>query len=153
DQVLMVAAREVRAADRALEQHVSDDRELARPVKEHDVARRVAGAVDDLERKLADGYRIAVLQPAIGLEAARGHAPFASVVVEARNPEPVLLVRTLDRQAEFLGQHAGLPAVVEMAVGDEQLLQRHARLGDASLELVEIAAWVNQRAPHRLRAP
>src|SRR5690606_21803338 len=44
EQVLVVAHREVGAADRAGEQHVADESEASRTVEEHHVAGRVAGA-------------------------------------------------------------------------------------------------------------
>jgi hypothetical protein len=43
EQLRVVAAREVGAADRAREQHVADEGEARGRVHEHDVARRVAG--------------------------------------------------------------------------------------------------------------
>ena len=61
----MIAALEVGAADRALEQNVADQRQLRRRMMEDDMARRVAGAVADGEFQLADGHRVAVGQPAI----------------------------------------------------------------------------------------
>ena len=52
DQILVVAHREVGAADRALEQHVADDGELRGGMVEDDMAGRVAGAVIDVEGQL-----------------------------------------------------------------------------------------------------
>src|SRR5262245_56892011 len=54
DQGLMIAARNVAAADRAAEQHVADDRKALVGVEQHDTAGRMAGAVQDLERKIVD---------------------------------------------------------------------------------------------------
>lgn len=65
----------------------------------------------------------------------RFHAPAVSVIVQPADPEPVGLVRAFDRQPQFLRQHAGLAAIVEMTVGNEQLLQRHPRFGDGILQL------------------
>src|SRR5690606_40567238 len=42
DEIRMVAAREVRPADRAVEQDVAHDREPRLPMEEHDMAGRVA---------------------------------------------------------------------------------------------------------------
>src|SRR5204863_5378907 len=49
EKLLVVAAREVGAADRAAEQHVADEGELRRLVHEHDMARRLARAVHNVE--------------------------------------------------------------------------------------------------------
>ena len=71
-----IAAREVGAADGALEQHVADLGEPRLAVEEDHMAGRVAGAVVDLELGLAEGHRVAVVEPAVGREAPRlGHAP------------------------------------------------------------------------------
>src|SRR5260221_14718424 len=64
-QLLVIAAREVRAADRAPEQHVAHEGHLRRSVHERHVARRVAGAMRDVEGQIAEIYRLAALQPAL----------------------------------------------------------------------------------------
>ena len=46
DQVVVIAHREIGPADRALEQHVADHGEAGRAMDEHDMAGRVAGAVN-----------------------------------------------------------------------------------------------------------
>src|SRR6516225_7683124 len=68
DQVLVAAAWEVGAADRAGEEYVADLGEPGLAVEEHHVAGRVAGAVVDLPFRLAEGDGIAIVQPAIGCE-------------------------------------------------------------------------------------
>src|SRR3546814_20754826 len=70
EQLPVVAARKVRAADRTLEQHVADDRQLRRRVVEDDMARRVTRTMDDIEGQVADRHRIAVVQQ-IGRAAGR----------------------------------------------------------------------------------
>ena len=50
----MIAAREIRAADRSPEQHVAHEGDLGFLVHEHDMARRVSGAVHDVEREVAE---------------------------------------------------------------------------------------------------
>ena len=50
DQRIVVAAGEVRAADRAGEKHVADECDRSRAVEEHDVTGRVARAVQYLQR-------------------------------------------------------------------------------------------------------
>ena len=49
----MIAERKVGASDRAAEQHVADEGDLGGLVHEHDVARRMAGAVHDVEGEVA----------------------------------------------------------------------------------------------------
>lgn len=62
-------------------------------------------------------------------------------------------MRAFDGQAQLVRQHARLPAMIEMTVRDEDFLQRHAGFRDARLELVQIAARIDQRGLHRLGAP
>ena len=51
-----------------------------------------------------------------------------AVLGEPVDPEAVVLVRPFDRDAELLGEDAGLAAMVDMAVGQQDLLDRHAGL-------------------------
>jgi len=53
DELLLVAAREIPAPDRAAEQDVADQRQIRIPVVEDDMAGRVPGAVADREGQLA----------------------------------------------------------------------------------------------------
>ena len=122
-----------------------------RRMVEDDVAGRVAGAVADLEGQLADGHRVAVDQPAVGLERLAGDAVARAVLVEPGDPEAVVLVRALDRHAELRGEHAGLAAMVDVAVGQQDLLDRHPGLRGRGLEPVEVAAGIDERAAHRRR--
>ena len=120
-------------------------------VVEDDVARGVAGAVADVEGQLADGRGVAVDQPAVGLERLADDAVARAILGEAVDPEAVVLVRALDRHAELGGEDPGRAAMVDMAVGEEDLLDRHAVLGDRGLEPVDVAAGIDERAAHRLR--
>ncbi len=56
-------------------------------------------------------------------------------------------MRPLDRHAQLLRQHAGRAAMIEMAMGDEQLLDRHAMLGGGGL-----GAWARS-PPASTKAP
>src|SRR3546814_7296925 len=68
DEVRVIAHREVGAADRTLEQHVADDRQLRRRMVKHDMAGRMAGAVIDVERQFTHRHGVAILQPAVRFE-------------------------------------------------------------------------------------
>src|SRR5262249_28649160 len=67
-QLIVVAARKVGAANRAPEQHVAHEGDLRGFVHEHHMTRRMAGAMDYVEGKIAEAYSVAVLQPAVGHE-------------------------------------------------------------------------------------
>src|SRR3546814_7099555 len=90
----MIAHREVGAADGTLEQHVADDGELAGGVVEDDMARRVAGAMIDVEREVADRHLVAVLQPAVGFEAFAVDAISRAVRSDEHTSELQSLMRT-----------------------------------------------------------
>ena len=59
DQLGMISAWKVGAADRSLEQHVAHLGEASLAIEKDNVARGVAGAVPDLEYRLAHLDRIA----------------------------------------------------------------------------------------------
>src|SRR6185369_11394942 len=68
EELLLVAALEIPAADRTLEQDIADQRELRLRMMEDDVAGRVAGTMADVEGQLADHHLIAIGEPARRLE-------------------------------------------------------------------------------------
>ena len=107
----------------------------------------------DAEGELADADGVAVDQPAVGLERDAGNPEARAILAEALDPEPVVLVRALDRHAELLGEGAGEAAMVDMAVGEQDLLDCHPGLLGGGLELAEIAARIDERGAHRRGAP
>ena len=65
EQLLMITARKIGAADRTLKEHIAHDRQTAGCMKEHHMTRGVAGAVGDLQIDIAKVHGIALLEPAI----------------------------------------------------------------------------------------
>src|SRR3546814_14883923 len=90
--------------------------------------RRVPRTVDDVEGQRADRHRVAVVQPAVRLERLAAHPEACAVLAEPLDPEEVVLVRSLDRLAEFLREHPRLPAWIPMTVGAEDCLALHPGL-------------------------
>src|SRR5690349_5927719 len=82
------------AADGALEQDVADKREIRFGMVEDDVAGRVAGAMADVQREIADGHLVTVGEPARRLERAANDAVARTVLAEAFDPEPVFFMRS-----------------------------------------------------------
>ena len=150
----MVATREVGAPDGAREQHVADDREAIRLVDEHDVARRVPGAVEHLQCLVPDRDRVAIVQPARGLKAlAVGETEHPGLLRHLLDPELVRLVRTLDRQRVTAREFRGGTGVVEVGVGDQDLLELQSLLAHHVEHEFEVAAGIDDRSPEAALAP
>src|SRR3546814_6441192 len=90
---------------------------------------RVAGAVYHVERQIADGNLVAIIQPAIRFENRSINSIAAAVFPQPGNPEAIRLMRAFYGHTEFLRQRAGFSAMVNMAVGNENFLDLHAMLG------------------------
>ena len=76
-----------------------------------------------------------------------------AVLGQPLDPEAVVLVRAFDRHAKLFGEDAGRAAMVDMAVGQQDLLDRDAGLRRRRLEPRQIAAGIDEGAAHRRRAP
>src|SRR3546814_18459436 len=108
------------------------------------MARGGPRTMDDSEGQVADRHRIAVVQPAVGFERLTAHPEAGTVLAQPLVPETVVLVRPLDRHAKLLREHARLHAMVKMAVGEEELLDRHTRLLHRILLLAGCAAVITE---------
>src|SRR3546814_4465722 len=84
---------------------------------------RVAGAVYHVERQIADGNLVAIIQPAIRFENRSINSIAAAVFPQPGNPEAIRLMRAFYGHTEFLRQRAGFSAMVNMAVGNENFLE------------------------------
>src|SRR4051812_41609782 len=120
---------------------------------EDDVARRVAGAVAHVEGEVADVRGVAIVQPSRRLEGPTGDAVLHPVLFEPFDPEAVLLMRTLDWHAEFVGEDASAAAMIDMAVGEQDLFDCDPGLLSRRFQPREISARIDERTAHRCRAP
>ena len=109
--------------------------------------------MDNVDLQIADGHLVAVDQPAVGLERLALHAETLARRRQPLDPEAVVLMRPLDRHAKLLREHTGLPAMVHMAVGDEDLFDLDPRLADRLAQLGQIAAGIDKRALVGFGAP
>jgi len=152
-QCRMVAAWKIGAADRALEQHVSDEGESRLGLVEHHVTGSVAGAVQHFETRFTDFYVIAVLQPLVGTERLRrGKAEQLGLLRQDVEPELFLTLRADDGNAERLAQFDRRTDVVEVAVGQQDAFQREAALRHFGQQAIGLATWIDQRSA-ALRVP
>ena len=118
-----------------------------------DVAGCVAGAMANRKNELPDSYIVAVNQPARRLELLPWDAIFRPILGKTVDPVTVRLVRTFDRDFKFIGKKSSASAMVDMAVGQEELLDRRPALRRGGLEPRQVAARIDDRAAHRRCAP
>src|SRR4051794_3260706 len=150
----VIAADDVGATDGTAEQHVADDGEGLAARDEDDAAGRVPRAVQDVEGKLADRDRVALVEPAVRRNVSRlDHAVLAPALDELIEQELVVPVRALDRHAEPLLELGRAAGVIDMAMGQKNLLGRDAGLLDRGKDAREIAARIDDRGAVARVAP
>jgi hypothetical protein len=107
-----------------------------------------------LERDPADGDLVAFLEPPVRRDIAAAHdAVRPPRLGEAIEQEGVSPMRSLDRHPELLLERGGPAGVIDVAVREQDLLDRDARLRDPLLDAVEVAAGIDDSAPLRRLAP
>src|SRR3546814_8811676 len=92
----------------------------------HVMAGSMAGAVIDGERQFTHRHGVAILQPAVRFERHTQYTVAGTVLFQPVDPEFVGDVRSLDPHPELVGEQLGGAAMVDMAVGEQYLLDRHA---------------------------
>ena len=97
---------------------------------EHHMPRRVSGRVaHDVSDAVANADRVTILQPARGLEGlGLGKLEHLALLGQAVDPELVAGMRADDGGAASAGPVRPPTGVVDMGVGEPDLLQRQARL-------------------------
>ena len=153
DQLQLVAMRKVPATHRTAEQNVADKGKFRLGVMKNDVARRVARTMANLKKKFANSDLIAIDKPACRLEGLAEDAIFGAVGGQPVDPVTISFMRTLDRDAEVTGKDSGTSAMVDMAVGEEDLFNCNASRSGCVLETIKVSAWIDERAQHRSGAP
>ena len=115
----------------------------------------MARAMQDREVGAGDRHRVPLLQPAVRRDVARAHQPHRSPC--AARPSSRNLSAgcgpSMGIAAELLLQLGGAAGMIDVAVGEQDLLDRHADLGDRRLDAVEVAARVDHRALLGLLVP
>src|SRR5436190_22724597 len=106
---------------------------------EDDMAWCVARTMADVQCDIANRHSVAVHQPAVRFERLSGNAVALAVVIQSSDPETIFLVRPLDRHSQLLGENAGGAAMIDMAVCQQDLFDRRARLADRLAQFRQIA--------------
>src|ERR1700730_4337185 len=144
DQRVVVAAGNIAAADRTVEQHVADMGKAHFPAEIYDAARRMAGAMQDVEAQLADRDPVALMKPAVRRKIAHAcHAKPRAAHHYIVEQEFVGHVRAFDRHLERVAQLGGAADMIDMAVGQPDLLHSDVRLLDRGLNFRNVAAGVD----------
>ena len=144
DQILVVALREVGAADAAGQQHIAHKRPINLRSVEHHMAGRVARAVAHLESLVANVHRIAIGQPARGREVLRGwKSEHRALLGQAVNPELIARMRANDGQRQPLCKLARAARMVDVRVREPDLFEREAQPCNGGQQGVQVAARVH----------
>ena len=154
DQLVMIAAGKVRAADRALEQNIADKGELPTGMEEHHMAGGVTGAVTHPQFGLAKADGVAILQPAVRPAVlAAGNAVAAPLLGNRIEEERVVLMWPFYRNGPTAGERRRPAGMIEMTVGEEDFFHPDVLLGNGFFYFGEIAAGVHDRSLHGFCAP
>src|SRR5688572_12843557 len=142
----MIAARQIRPPNRSVENYVADQREAMFRIEEYDMAGRVAGTGAHLEFQAADRDFIAMFEqtgrPAV---AHAGHSVAAAHLCQAVEQKFVLLAGTDDRNAKSFGKFFGSPGVIDMSVGEQDLLGPDGIRFDGTQDAVDFPARIDDR--------
>lgn len=154
EQVAMTAARQVRPTDRPREQDVSDLSQTLYPINEDDVPRCVARAVNDGQRLPPDRYDVVIVEPAIRCQRwHRWQSEHLTLDRQRIQQECVVTVRTDHRDPQLSSKGAGAADMVDVPVGQQDLLHRQARFGHGLADEVNVTAGIYDCPLERLVAP
>lgn len=148
DEVGMIAAWKIGAPNRSREQDIANEGNSVGQVKKHDMAGRVAGAVNHLKDLLPHRDGVTVLEPSIGGEGLeRGKAKHLPLDWKLGDPEIIVAVGPLDGHTQALGENRRLATVVDMAMREKDLFDLDTSLPGHGLEVVDISTRVDKGSP------
>ena len=125
---VVIAAREVGPSDGATEKDVSDEGQAVGAVEEHDMARCMPRTMQHFKRDISDPNRVPLVEPPSRRKATRGpKSEHEALLRHGIDPEAILGMRSLDRKLELVCQVCRGARMVNMAVGEEDLLELNAR--------------------------
>jgi hypothetical protein len=151
DQGVVIPAREIGAADRTLKQHIAHQRKAYTAMEKDQMARSVAGAMQNFQRLLAERQGVAIIEPAIGLERFRRRKACAPRrLAQLIKPEFILDMRPFNRYAEFLAHDVRSRTMIEMRMRQEDFFQREAELFHHRAQARHLPTWVDQGGALRL---
>jgi hypothetical protein len=144
----MIPTREICSPDRPREKDVSDKGQALTQVKKHHVSRCVAGAMQHLQGLFTNHYGIAVFKPPVrGKGVQCGKAKHLALNRQLVDPKGVVSVGPLNGHAKAVSQALGLSAMVDMAMGEQNLLHHDIELAGTGLEVINISTRINKGSP------
>ena len=144
DQRGVIAVGKVGAADRALEQHISHQRELGSPIDEYDVPRGVARAMQHVEPVRSQRHMVTFAEPSIGRHIAHRKTEGAALLLQCLQKKRVSPVGTCNGHiVQRPAQLICAAGVVQMTVRQPDALDRDARLLDRFQNSIDIAARIH----------
>lgn len=154
NQCLMITLREIRAPDTALKKDIADRRQLGVRLEENDMARRMSGAMPNIEAGFSHGDPVTTHEPSVGLERTGAiNAPFLAIFLEPIDPETIIFMRPLDRDAQPIGHNGDTTAMIGVPVGNQNFLERDPLLLGNGQKSIDVTARIDKGALHRLGAP
>lgn len=154
DEVGVIAARKVGAADRALEEHVADLGDLRLAVEEDDMSGRMARTMEDFEPDFADLDLVTLLQPSVRPKTRHaGEAEHLALKSQPLNEEGIVGVGANDGDVVALRDLCSGPDMIDMAVGEQDALRCQRQLADGGIDGFDVTAWVDDGGVTRLCAP
>lgn len=149
NQLLVIAAGEIRTAYRLLKEYIPDPRHLRGRMVKANVPRRMSRAMDNRQRVIGYRDRITIIQPTIRLKRLDiGKAKLFRLNRHSLNPESIFLLRPFNRDIQAPRQFRSPASMIDMAMGDQYLFDLNAALINLCHQSVKVAAGVNHCAAH-----
>ncbi len=150
----MIAPREIGAADGTPEQNVSHQRQTFPPMEIDHVARRMPRAVQHLEPLLTEPYLVSLLEPAIRVQGFRRWKTVdLTLPGKGFQEKAILLLGTLHRNGEPLGEFPCATYVIEVAMGQQDSLYFHLLLLHHCDDALDLPAGIHDRGATGRFAP
>jgi len=149
DQIVEIAFGKIGAADRALEQKIADKGEFGVLIDDGDMARRVAGTVDNIKLMASEFELVAIFEIAgwHTILIAGGLAIFRPLRHDIVEQPLVILMWANDVDAEGARQFLRTTGMVQMAMGQPDRDHLHAQMLHRPQQARYLTTWINK---HRL---
>ena len=148
-----VAARQVDPADRALEEDVAGENRVLAADRVGDVAGAVSGREDDVELEPRQLERLAAANHLVGFVALERPEPLPGDEGHDVGEDRDLDLRAVDRGPGGSRHRRHRADVVEVAMGDEDRLDRRPRRLDRRQDPLRLLTGIDDQQPIRVPAP